>query len=423
MTKKDTICVQGSYQPNSGDPRVLPLVQSTTYYYETPEEMAHLFDHPKDGHIYSRISNPTVAEMESKITLLEGGVAAMACASGMSAITLAVLTLATKGDNFITTSQIYGGTYNLFKVTLPKMGIEVRFVDSDASEEEIEAQIDDRTKFIFGEIIANPAMTVFDFEKFSKICQKYQMVLMIDNTLATPILCTPFEYGANVIVHSTTKYMDGHAGSVGGVVVDGGNFDYDQNKRYADFYTPDDSYHGLTYVEEGGNSAFALKARMQFMRDIGANISPFNAYLTNLGMETLHLRMQRHSENAQGLAEALQKHPMVDWVSYPGLPGDANEANAKRYLSGGYSGMLTFGIKGGREKAAALIKELKIFKQVTHIADVRSCLLHPATTTHRQLSNEDLEACGIPENLIRLSVGIEALKDLTEDLIGALDKI
>ena len=224
MTKKDTICVQGSYQPNSGDPRVLPLVQSTTYYYETPEEMAHLFDHPKDGHIYSRISNPTVAEMESKITLLEGGVAAMACASGMSAITLAVLTLATKGDNFVTTSQIYGGTYNLFKVTLPKMGIEVRFVDSDASEEEIEAQIDDRTKFIFGEIIANPAMTVFNFEKFSKICQKYQMVLMIDNTLATPILCRPFEYGANVIVHSTTKNKDGHAGSVGGVVVDGGSF-------------------------------------------------------------------------------------------------------------------------------------------------------------------------------------------------------
>ncbi len=423
MTKRDTICVQGSYRPKSGDPRVLPLVQSTTYYYETPEEMAHLFDHPKDGHIYSRISNPTVAEMESKITLLEGGTAAMACASGMAAITLAVLTLATKGDNFIATSQIYGGTHNLFKVTLPKMGIEARFVDIDAQEEEIEALIDEKTKFIYGESIANPAMTVFDFEKYAKICQKHQMVLMIDNSLATPMLCRPFEHGANVIVHSATKYMDGHAGSVGGVVVDGGNFQYEGNPRYTDFYTPDDSYHGLVYVEEGGSSVFALKARMQFMRDIGANISPFNAYMTNLGMETLHLRMRRHSENAQAIAEALQKHPMVEAVSYPGLPGDANEAKGKRYFSGGYSGMLTFRIKGGREKAAALIKALKIFKQVTHIADVRSCLLHPATTTHRQLSKEDLAACGIPENLIRLSVGIEDPEDLIGDLIGALDKI
>lgn len=423
MKHIDTMCVQGTYNPKSGEPRVLPLYQSTTYYYETAEEMAEIFDHPKKGVVYSRIGNPTLAELEGKISALEGGVGAMACASGMSAEMIAIFTLCTKGDNFISTSKIYGGTYNLFKVTLPKFGIEVRFVDPDASEAEIEKLIDDKTKIIYGETIANPAMTIFDFDKFSKICKKHKMVLMIDNTLVTPMICRPFEHGANVIIHSSTKYLDGHASSVGGLIVDGGNFEYKNNPRYKDFTEPDESYHGIVYVEEGQEAAYILKARMQYMRDLGAIMSPFNGYLTNIGMETLHLRMERHSNNAKALAEQLKKHKNVEWVSYPTLKGDKNEKLAKKYFNLGCSGMLTFGIKGGKAAAQKFIKQLKLFKQVTHIADVRSCLLHPASTTHRQLSAQDLKDCGISENLIRLSVGIENEKDIITDVISALNSL
>lgn len=423
--KKETICVQGAYEPKSGDPRVLPLYQSTTYYYESLEEMAHLFDVPKDGHIYSRISNPTVACYEQKVAMLEGGTAAMAVSSGMAATLVTVLNVCNAGDNIVANATIYGGTFNLFKTTLPKYGIGCRFVSDDMTDEEIKANIDDKTKLFFAETIANPAMVVFDFDRFSKICKEEKLLLCIDNTLATPILVKPFLHGANIVVHSTTKYMDGHATAVGGIIVDGGNFEYRNNPRYVDFVTPDESYHGINYVDEGegGKYSFVLKARMQGMRDFGTSMSPFNAYITNLGMETLHLRMERHSSNALALAKALEKHPMVSWVKYAGLESDKYHERALKYFNGGFSGMVVFGIKGGRANAEKFITNLHLFKNVTHIADVRSCVLHPASTTHRQLSSEDLKKAGIDEGLVRLSVGIENECDVVSDIIGALDSI
>lgn len=421
--KKATECVQGSYAPKSGDPRVLPLYQSTTYVYETAEELAHLFDSPKCGHIYSRISNPTVAAFEDKVTMLEGGIGAMACSSGMSATLFAVLTVATAGDNILSLSTIYGGTYNLFNVTLKKLGIEVRFVTPDMTEEQIEKLIDEKTKLFFAETIANPSIVVLDFEYYANICHKHGIPFAVDNTLATPILVRPFEHGADIVVHSTTKYMDGHASCVGGVIVDSGKFDWANNPRFKDFVEPDESYHGVVYVEEGGKAAYILKARMQYMRDIGAIMTPFNAYLTNLGCETLHLRMERHSSNALAVAKMLQNHDKVEWVRYPGLESDKYHELGMKYFTGGFSGMIAVGIKGGREKACKFMEELKLFKIVTHIADARSCVLHPASTTHRQLSDSDLVSCGITSNLIRLSVGIEDIEDILADINQALDKI
>lgn len=420
---KDTICVQGDYRPKNGDPRVLPLYQSTTYSYDTPEQLAFLFDSPKSGHIYSRISNPTVSALENKVTMLEGGVGAMATSSGMAATTLAVMTVCEGGDNIISLSTIYGGTYNLFNVTLKKYGIECRFVTPDSTDEDIEKLIDGKTKMIFAETVANPAMVALDFDRFARICKKHKLLFVVDNTLATPCLVRPFEHGANVIVHSTTKYMDGHAAAVGGLIVDGGNFEFDQNERYKDFYTPDESYHGVKYIEEGGAAAYILKARMQYMRDLGTSMSPFNAYLTNIGLETLHLRMARHSENALAVSRALVLDPNVEWVKYPGLENDKYHDIASRYFKGGYSGMVVFGVKGGRAKAEQFIKNLKLIKQVTHIADVRSCVLHPASTTHRQLSDSDLVACGITDNLVRLSVGIENKEDIINDVLSALSAL
>lgn len=420
---KDTICVQGDYRPKNGDPRVLPLYQSTTYSYDTPEQLAFLFDSPKSGHIYSRISNPTVSALENKVTMLEGGVGAMATSSGMAATTLAVMTVCEGGDNIISLSTIYGGTYNLFNVTLKKYGIECRFVTPDSTDEDIEKLIDGKTKMIFAETVANPAMVALDFDRFARICKKHKLLFVVDNTLATPCLVRPFEHGANVIVHSTTKYMDGHAAAVGGLIVDGGNFEFDQNERYKDFYTPDESYHGVKYIEEGGAAAYILKARMQYMRDLGTSMSPFNAYLTNIGLETLHLRMARHSENALAVSRALALDPNVEWVKYPGLENDKYYDIASRYFKGGYSGMVVFGVKGGRAKAEQFIKNLKLIKQVTHIADVRSCVLHPASTTHRQLSDSDLVACGITDNLVRLSVGIENKEDIINDVLSALSAL
>ena len=420
---KDTICVQGDYRPKNGDPRVLPLYQSTTYSYDTPEQLAFLFDSPKSGHIYSRISNPTVSALENKVTMLEGGVGAMATSSGMAATTLAVMTVCEGGDNIISLSTIYGGTFNLFNVTLKKYGIECRFVTPDSTDEDIEKLIDGKTKMIFAETVANPAMVALDFDRFARICKKHKLLFVVDNTLATPCLVRPFEHGANVIVHSTTKYMDGHAAAVGGLIVDGGNFEFDQNERYKDFYTPDESYHGVKYIEEGGAAAYILKARMQYMRDLGTSMSPFNAYLTNIGLETLHLRMARHSENALAVSRALALDPNVEWVKYPGLENDKYHDIASRYFKGGYSGMVVFGVKGGRAKAEQFIKNLKLIKQVTHIADVRSCVLHPASTTHRQLSDSDLVACGITDNLVRLSVGIENKEDIINDVLSALSAL
>lgn len=415
-----TNCVQAGYNPKSSEPNVMPINMSTTFRYETTEEMAHLFDVPKDGHIYTRISNPTTCMFEEKIAALEGGVGAMACSSGMAAELLAVLTVANAGDNIIALSTLYGGTYNLFKVTLKKMGIEARFFTPDSANEEIEKLIDDRTKMVYGETVANPAMVVFDFDRYSAICKRHGILLCIDNTLATPILVKPFKLGANVIIHSTTKYLDGHAVSVGGAIVDGGNFNYLNNPRYKDFYTPDETYHGTVYTKEGGAAAYILKARMQYMRDLGTTMSPFNAFITNLGTETLALRMREHSNNALAVAEFLAGHSAVEWVRYPGLKNDKYHVLGEKYFEGGFSGMLVFGIKGGKEKGAKFIDNLKMIRQLTHIADVRSCVLHPASTTHRQLSDSDLVACGINANLIRLSIGIEDVSDIISDIDQAL---
>lgn len=423
MKSVDTKCVQAGYNPKNGEPRVLPIYQSTTFSYDTAEEMGDLFDLKKPGYFYTRLGNPTLGAFEEKMAVLEGGVGAMACSSGMAAISLTVFTVAGKGDNIISLSTIYGGTYNLFNVTLPKLGIECRFVKPNCSAEEIEKKIDDNTKLIFVETLANPAMTVADLEMLSAIAKKYKVLLVVDNTLATPFICRPIEWGANIIIHSTTKYLDGHACSVGGMIVDGGNFDFCDNKRYADFNYPDESYHGMVYSKTCGKVAFITKARAQYMRDIGAQMAPMNGFLTNMGTETLHLRMQRHSENALAVAELLKESAVVEWVKYAGLKGDENYAKSQKYFYKGLcSGMVTFGIKGGREAASKFQKALKLFRIVTHIADCRSCVLHPASSTHRQLSDKDLTDCGISNNLIRLSVGIEGQEDIIDDLQNALEE-
>lgn len=421
--KLDTKCVQAGYEPKNGEPRVLPLYQSTTYVAETADYLARLFDLSESGHIYSRISNPTVDAYEKKLAALEDGVGALACSSGLAAEALAIMNVAHAGDNIVSVSTIYGGTYNLFKVTLPKYGITTRFVSPTATREEIISQIDDNTKVIYCETIANPNINIADFELLSSVAKEKGVILMVDNTLATPILCNPKKFGANIIVHSSTKYLDGHASCVGGAIVDCGNFDYSGNPRYKEFGVPDDSYHGLFY-NSVAPAAFITKARVQLMRDFGMCISPFNAYLTNLGTETLHLRMERHSVNALTLAKELEKNKNVEWVKYPGLESSPEHARYVKYYNGrGASGMLSIGVKGGREGAKQFMENLKLFKIVTHIADTRSCVLHPATTTHRQLSDSDLIAAGVADNLVRISVGIEDTEDVVNDVINALNAI
>lgn len=417
----ETKCVQAGYSPKNGDPRVLPLFQSTTYLYETGEQLANLFDLSAPGHIYSRISNPTVDCFEQKIAALEGGVGALATSSGLAAETLAILNVCFAGDNIISLSTIYGGSYNLFNVTLRKYGIDTRFVSPDATSADIEKLVDAKTKVIFCETLANPGMNITDFDKLAKVAKKYGILLICDNTLTTPILCQPFKFGVNIIVHSTTKYMDGHASCIGGIIVDGGNFDFTGNDRYPEFSIPDNSYHGLVY-NSCAPAAFITKARVQLMRDLGSCQSPFNAYLTNLGSETLHIRMERHCSNALAVAKLLENHPQVEWVKYPGLKGDSNHELAEKYFEGkGYSGMVVFGIKGGRQAAAEFMKKLQLIKIVTHIADTRSCVLHPATTTHRQLSDSDLIAAGVSDNLLRLSIGIENEQDILADIQQAFN--
>lgn len=421
--KQDTKCVQAGYEPKNGEPRVLPLYQSTTYVAETADYLARLFDLSEAGHIYSRISNPTVDAYEKKLAALEDGVGALACSSGLAAEALAIMNVAHAGDNIVSVATIYGGTYNLFKVTLPKYGITTRFVSPTATREEIISQIDDNTKVIYCETIANPNINIADFELLSSVAKEKGVILMVDNTLATPILCNPKKFGANIIVHSSTKYLDGHASCVGGAIVDCGNFDYSGNPRYKEFGVPDDSYHGLVY-NSVAPAAFITKARVQLMRDFGMCISPFNAYLTNLGTETLHLRMERHSVNALTLAKELEKNKNVEWVKYPGLESSPEHARYVKYYNGrGASGMLSIGVKGGREGAKQFMENLKLFKIVTHIADTRSCVLHPATTTHRQLSDSDLIAAGVADNLVRISVGIEDTEDVVNDVINALNAI
>lgn len=420
--KLDTLCVQAGYTPKTGESRIPPVVQSTTYFYGDTQAMADCFDLKSSSYFYSRLANPTVAAFEGKVAALEGGVAAIGCASGMSATTLAVLTVAGAGDNIICSHEVYGGTYNLLGVTLPKLGVECRFFNPDSPAEEIAKLIDGKTKAVFVETIANPAISVIDFDKFAGICQSRGVLLIVDNTLATPALCRPAEFGANVIVHSSSKYLDGHAAALGGVIVDCGNFDFKDNPRYSSFNQPDESYHGLVYADLP-SAVFATKCRAQLIRDIGAIMSPQNAFLSYIGCDTLALRMERHSSNAAKIAVYLANHPKIEWVRHASLKDNKYHALAMKYLPNGQGGMMSFGIKGGKELCAKFMESLKLITQETHVADVRSCVLHPASTTHRQLSTEDLEKAGVPENLIRLSVGIENADDIIADIAQALENV
>ena len=420
--KTDTICVQGGYRPKSGEERIPPISQSTTYFYEKTQDMADLFDLKADGYFYTRLANPTVAAFEGKVAALEGGVAGIGCSSGMAATTLTAFTVCGAGDNIVSSSAIYGGTFNLFAVTLPKLGIETRFFDPDAPAEEIEKLVDGRTKLIFGETVANPSIKVLDFEKLSGIAKKHGVLFAVDNTLATPVLCRPFEWGADLVIHSTSKYMDGHAAALGGMIVDGGKFPFKGNPRYPSFNEPDESYHGLVYADLPA-AAFATKCRAQMMRDMGALMSPQNAFLSWVGADTLALRMERHSSNARKVAAYLAAHPKIDWVWHASLPGNKYHALAEKYMPKGQGGMLSFGIKGDVKQAARFMEALQLITQETHVADVRSCVLHPASTTHRQLTKAELEEAGVPENLVRLSVGIEAPEDIIADLEQALAKV
>ncbi len=418
----ETLCVQAGWTPKKGEPRVLPIYQSTTFKYDTSEQMARLFDLEDSGYFYTRLQNPTNDAVAAKIAALEGGVAAMLTSSGQAANFYAIFNICEAGDHFISSSAIYGGTFNLFSVTLKKLGIEVTFINPDASEEEIEAAIRPNTKALFGETVSNPSLDVLDIEKFARVAHRNGMPLIIDNTFPTPINCRPFEWGADIVVHSTTKYMDGHATSVGGVIVDSGNFDWDAHaEKYPGLCTPDESYHGLTYTKAFGKMAFITKATAQLMRDLGSIQSPQNAFLLNLGLETLHLRMPRHCENALKVAQYLQNDPRVAWVNYCDLPGNKYYDLARKYMPNGSCGVISFGLKGGREESIKFMDSLKFVAIVTHVADARTCVLHPASHTHRQLSDEQLIEAGVRPDLIRLSVGIENVNDIINDIKQALD--
>ena len=419
--KLDTLCVQAGYSPKTGQSRIPPIVQSTTFVYEKTQDMADLFDLKSDGYFYTRLANPTVAAFENKVAALEGGVCGIGCASGMSATSLAVFTVAGAGDNILSSQAVYGGTYNLFAVTLPKLGIECRFFDPDAPAEEIEKLIDKSTKMIFTETVANPSIIVLDFEKIAKIASRHKVLFAVDNTLATPALCRPAQWGANIVIHSSTKYLDGHAAALGGMIVDIANFCFKGNDRYSSFNVPDESYHGLVYADLP--VSFGTKCRAQMIRDFGAIMSPQNAFLSYIGCDTLALRMERHSSNAKKVAEFLSKHPKIEWINHASLKDNKYNKLAEKYLPDGQGGMLSFGIKGSVEKCAKFMEALKLITQETHVADVRSCVLHPASTTHRQLSEEDLKKAGVPHNLIRLSVGIENPDDIIADLANALEKV
>jgi O-acetylhomoserine (thiol)-lyase len=421
---KGTLCVQGGWQPKKGEPRVLPIYQSTTFKYETSEQMARLFDLEDSGYFYSRLQNPTVDAVGSKIAALEGGVGAVMTASGQAANFYAILNICQAGDHFVSATTIYGGTYNLFTVTLKKLGVDVTLVDPDAPVEEIEKAFRPNTKALFGETISNPSVNVLDIEKFASIAHKHGVPLIIDNTFATPINCRPFEWGADIVTHSTTKYMDGHAVAVGGAVVDSGNFDWNsQADKFPGLTQPDESYHGLTYTKAFGKAAYITKMVAQLMRDLGSMMSPENAFLLNIGLETLHLRMPRHCQNAQRVAEWLKSHPKVEWVNYCGLSDSKYYTLAQKYLPDGACGVMAFGIKGSKEDAIRFMDSLGFIAIVTHVADARSCILHPASHTHRQLSDEQLLEAGVAPDLMRLSVGIEDVEDIIADLEQALAKI
>lgn len=418
--KIETNVVQGGYSPKNSEPRILPIYQSTTYKYDSAEHVAKLFDLEADGHMYSRISNPTLAAFEEKVAELEGGVGALSTSSGQAATTISLLNICKSGEHIVAASNLYGGTFSLLSTTFKKFGVEVSFVDPECSAEDIKKHFKQNTKVLFGETIGNPSLNILDFEKFSSIAKEMGVPFIVDNTFATPYLCRPLELGANIVVHSATKYIDGHATSVGGVIVDGGNFDW-TNGKYPDFVEADPSYHGVKYVEQFGKQAYIIKARVQLLRDLGSTLSPFNGFLMNLGLETLHLRMERHSENALKLAQYLESHPKVEWVNYPKLKSHKSYSLSKKYLPKGCSGVLTFGVKGGKEAGIKFINHVKLAALVVHVADVRTCVLHPSSTTHRQLTKEEQISSGVTEDLIRVSVGIENIDDIISDFDQALN--
>lgn len=420
--KPATICIQSGWKPKNGEPRVLPIYQSTTFKYETSEQMGRLFDLEEDGYFYTRLANPTNDAVAEKICELEGGVAAMLTSSGQAANYYAVFNICNAGDHIISAATIYGGTSNLFTVTMKKQGIDVTLVDPDAPEEEIEKAFRPNTKMVFGETIANPALVVLDIEKFARLAHRHGVPLIVDNTFATPINCRPFEWGADIVTHSTTKYMDGHAMTVGGCIVDSGNFDWNAHAdKFPGLTTPDESYHGIVYTERFGKKAYITKATAQLMRDLGSIPSPMNSFLLNVGLETLHLRMPKHCENARKVAEWLLAREDVAWVNYPGLKENKYHALAEKYMPDGSCGVISFGLKGGRRAAGEFMDKLKFVAIVTHVADARTCILHPASHTHRQLTDEQLVEAGVDPSLIRLSVGIEDADDIIEDLRQALE--
>lgn len=422
--KISTLCVQAGWEPKNGEPVLPPIVQSTTFKYDNTEEMAMLFDLKKEGYFYTRLQNPTNDNVAKKIAALEGGVAATLTSSGQAANFYAVFNICEAGDHIVTSNEIYGGTYNLFGVTLKKLGIECTFVDQTASEDEIQKAFRPNTKLLFGETISNPGCNVLDIEKFARIAHKNGVPLIIDNTFATPVNCRPFEWGADIVTHSTTKYIDGHAMTVGGVVVDSGNFDWDaQAEKFPGLTTPDESYHGLTYTKAFGKMAYTTKLVAQLMRDLGSIQSPHNSFLINIGLESLHLRVAQHCRNAQRVAEFLASDDRVAWVHYCGLPSDSNYELGQKYLPNGSCGVMAFGLKGDRETAVKFMDSLELVRIVTHVADSRTCVLHPASHTHRQLSDEQLKEAGIAPDLIRLSVGIEDCEDILDDIKQALEKI
>lgn len=418
--KIETKCLHKGYEPENGGPRVLPIYQSTTFKYDSTEKIGNLFDLTEEGFFYTRLGNPTVDCVEKKIAALEGGVGALCTSSGQAASTFSLMNILKAGDSFISTSTIYGGTVNLFAVTLKRFGIECIFVDATASAEEIQSKIKPNTKAIFGETISNPSIDVLDIEKFAKIAHDNDIPLIVDNTFATPVLCRPIEFGADIIVHSTTKYMDGHALQVGGVIIDSGRFNW-ANGKFPEFTEPDDSYHGVVYTEAFGPSAYIVKARTQLMRDLGATPAPMNAFFVNLGLETLPVRIKAHCKNAEIVANLLHKHPKIKSVNYPLLKDNPNFQLAQKYLPEGCSGVISFNIDGGKNAAVTFLDHLKLASNVVHVADIRTCVLHPASSTHRQLTDEQLEAAGIDSGMIRLSVGLENIDDIIDDINQALD--
>ena len=418
----DTTCVQGGYHPKNGEPRVLPIYQSTTFKYDSAEYLGRLFDLKEEGFFYSRLANPTVDAVEKKIAELEGGVGCILTASGQAASFVSVLNIFSAGDHIVSAATIYGGTFNLFAVTLKRMGIETTFVDADAPLEELQKAIRPNTKVVFGETVANPVLKVLDLEKFAKLAHDNGLPFIVDNTFPTPVNCRPLEWGADIVIHSTTKYMDGHAQVVGGAIVDGGKFDW-TNGKFPDLCTPDESYHGITYTEAFGPAAYLAKARAQLIRDLGVPMSPNTAYILNLGLETLPLRVAKHCQNAQKVAEYLQHHDKVAWINFPGLPENEYYDRAKKYMPDGICGVISFGVKGGREAAAKFMEALKLAAIVIHVADARTSVLHPASTTHRQLSDEALLEAGVSADLIRMSVGIENPGDIIADIEQALAQV